>query len=156
MYIMKYAGHVADRDPAPAFESGTGFLLARLGSLAGRRWVGLLRRHELTPHQHGVLLVLRERGPLGQQDLGRVIAVDPRNVVPILDGLVDQGLIRRSIDASDRRRRILELTEDGGKTADGLAVSAAALEREFVAGLAPEDQAELNRLLGALHASLAG
>jgi DNA-binding MarR family transcriptional regulator len=152
MYSVGYRGRMEDGDLS--FERGTGYLLARLGSLAGRSWVGMLRGHNLTPHQHGVLLALREYGPLGQQALGRFIAVDPRNVVPILDGLVTRGLIDRQVDPSDRRRRVIGLTEEGRAAADDLATAATAIEREFLDGLEPEDQVELNRLLRALHASL--
>ncbi|WP_433516049.1 MarR family winged helix-turn-helix transcriptional regulator [Nonomuraea sp. CA-143628] len=138
------------------FERGTGYLLARLGTLAGRSWVGMLRSHNLTPHQHGVLLALREYGALGQQALARFIAVDPRNAVPIVDGLVARGLVDRQVDAADRRRRVIGLTEEGRAAADALATAATAIEREFLDGLEPEDQAELNRLLRTLHASLTG
>ncbi|MFC5827570.1 MarR family winged helix-turn-helix transcriptional regulator [Nonomuraea insulae] len=138
-----------------SFEAGTGYLLARLGSLAERSWTGMLRRHNLTPTQHAVLLALREHGPLGQQALSRFIAVDPRNVVPILDGLADQQLIDRHVDPSDRRRRVINLTPAGRSTADDLAGSATEIEAAFLHGLDHADQAELNRLLQALHTSLA-
>ncbi|MCA1655921.1 MAG: MarR family transcriptional regulator [Pseudonocardiaceae bacterium] len=137
-----------------SFETGSGFLLARLGSLAGRSWAGMLRDHNLTPHQHGVLLALRERGPLGQRSLSAAIAVDPRNVVPILDGLVARRLVARSVDPVDRRRRVVELTDAGRRAANALAASAAEIEREFLSGLAADEQRDLNRLLRALHAAL--
>ncbi|MGH3762162.1 MarR family winged helix-turn-helix transcriptional regulator [Actinophytocola sp.] len=137
-----------------SFETGTGYLLARLGSLAERSWIGMLRRHNLTPTQHAVLRALRERGPLGQQALSRLVAVDPRNVVPILDGLADQHMIDRHVDPSDRRRRVITLTGTGRSAADELAKSAADIEADFLRGLGPADQAALNRLLRALHASL--
>ncbi|MFC4081140.1 MarR family winged helix-turn-helix transcriptional regulator [Amycolatopsis samaneae] len=142
------------RDDQLSFEARTGYLLARLGSLAERSWIGMLRRHNLTPSQHAVLLALRERGPLGQQDLGRLIAVDPRNVVPILDGLAGQHLIGRHVDPADRRRRVINLTETGRSAADDLAKSVTDIETGFLRGLNSADQAELNRLLRTLHASL--
>ena len=155
MYIMVYDDRMTDQpDSQLSFETGTGYLLARLGSLAERSWIGMLRRHNLTPSQHAVLLALRERGPLGQQALSRLIAVDPRNVVPILDGLADQQLIDRHVDPTDRRRRVINLTETGRSSADDLAESATDIETDFLHGLTPADQAELNRLLRALHASL--
>jgi DNA-binding MarR family transcriptional regulator len=138
-----------------SFETATGYLLARLGSLAERSWVGMLRRHNLTAHQHGVLLALREHGSLGQQALGGLIAVDPRNLVSILDGLAERGLIDRQVNQDDRRRRVVALTRNGRTAAEALAISAASIERDFLAGLAPADRAELNRLLRALHTALA-
>lgn len=136
------------------FETGTGFLLARLGSLAGRSWAGMLREHGLTPHQHGVLLALRERGPLGQGALSNTIAMDPRNVVPVLDGLADRRLVARMVDPLDRRRRVIQLTVAGRSAADTLAESAAEIERDFLNGLDAEEQQDLNRLLTKLHTTL--
>jgi len=155
MYIMVYDDRMTSQhDDQLSFETGTGYLLARLGSLAERSWIGMLRRHNLTPSQHAVLLALRERGPLGQQALSRLIAVDPRNVVPILDGLAEQQLIDRHVDPADRRRRVISLTKTGRSAAGDLAKSATEIETDFLHGLNSADRAELNRLLQTLHASL--
>ena len=138
--------------PAP-FEAATGFLLARLGSLAQRSWLDLLADHALTPHQHAVLLVLRHRGPLGQQDLTRAIRVDPRNVVPVIDGLVALHLVDRAIDPHDRRRRLLSLTATGATAADALAEGASRIDRAFLRGLGADEKRQLNKLLQKLLAS---
>ena len=155
MYSMVYDDLVKESEGRrPGFETGTGFLLARLGSLAERSWVVMLRERNLTAHQHGVLLALREHGPLAQQGLARMIAVDPRNVVPIVDGLVGKDLIDRGMDPADRRRRVLTLTETGTAAATALAAAAAGIEDDFLAGLTLSDRRELGRILRVLHASL--
>ncbi len=155
MYSMVYDDRVKDsQDRRLGFETGTGFLLARLGSLAERSWVAMLRERNLTAHQHGVLLALREHGPLAQQGLARMIAVDPRNVVPIVDGLVGKGLVDRGMDPADRRRRVLTLTATGSAAATALATAAAGIEDDFLAGLSQPDRHELGRILRVLHASL--
>jgi nitrite reductase/ring-hydroxylating ferredoxin subunit len=59
-----------------------------------------------------------------------------------------------SVDPSDRRRRVISLTGTGRSASDELARSAAKIETDFLHGLDPADQAELNRLLRALHASM--
>lgn len=141
-------------DQALPFEAATGFLLARLGSMAGRSWHSMLQAHELSPHEHGVLLTLRAAGRLGQQTLSDRIAVDPRNVVPIVDGLESKNLVKRTVDPADRRRRLIDLTAKGHAVADRLAASAADIERDFLAGLTPTEQTKLNQLLQKLHASL--
>lgn len=151
---MTYRGEVDHDSDEAGFEAGTGFLLARLGSLSERSWSGMLREFGLTPHQHGVLLALRERGSVTQQQLVRMIAVDSRNVVAVLDGLVEQGYLERRIDEQDRRRRTLMLTRSGQGLARRLADAAARTERDFLAGLPHADQVTLNRLLRALHATL--
>lgn len=155
MYIMIYDYLMVGRDRVE-FEAGTGFLLARLGSLSERSWVAMLRERGLTAHQHGVLLALREHGPLPQQRLSRLIAVDPRNMVPTIDALAAKNLIGRGEDPNDRRLRVLTLTGAGRSAADELAAAAARIEDEFLAALNPADRRELSRILRALYASLSG
>lgn len=147
MNTITYDELVSQHPVTAPFETATGFLLARLGSLAERSWTEMLGQFNLTAHHHGVLLILRAHSPFGQQQLGRMIGVDPRNVVPILDGLVNQGLLDRQTDPADRRRRILSLTQKGKDIADRLAAAAAAIEDKFLAGLDQRDSVELNRIL---------
>src|SRR5690348_5415899 len=85
---------VSDEE-GPTYERGTGFLLARLGSLAARSWAAFLTGHDLTQAQYTVLVTLREQGPVGQRRLAELIAVDARNIVLVLDSLAARGLVER-------------------------------------------------------------
>lgn len=133
-----------------AFEAGTAYLLARAGAAARRSWARMLTERGLTPHQHGVLMGLAELGPSGQQQLSEVIGIDPRNAVPVIDGLVDRALLVRDIDPADRRRRVLALTPAGQEMVGDLTMTGSALERELLHALDPGDQQELHRMLVAL------
>ncbi len=133
--------------PALSFEGGTGFLLARTGSLARRRWARMLTERGLKPHHYAALMALGERGPLGQQWLSELIGVDPRNTVALIDGLVDRGLLTREIDPGDRRRRQLELTDPGRQTVRDLTRTGADIERDFLRALTPEEQSQLRHAL---------
>jgi len=111
-------------------------------------WVG----SQLTLREHyGVLMALGELGrPCGQKQLSELIGVDPRNVVPIIDALVDRGLLVREVDPSDRRRRVLALTGPGHDMVRDLTETGAAIEARFLQALDPTDQKELHRILIAL------
>src|SRR5450759_3313272 len=54
------------------------------------------------------LVHLRERGPSAQQTLVELMCVDATNLVGVLNSLEDAGLIERSSDRSDRRRRSIK------------------------------------------------
>ncbi len=136
-----------------AFEGGTGYLLARTGSAARRRWARMLADRGLTPHHYGMLMTLDERGPSGQQRLSALIGIDPRNAVPVVDGLAGRGLLTRELDPGDRRRRVLTLTETGRDMVHELTETGAEIEAEFLRALDPADQQELHRMLLALLAS---
>jgi DNA-binding MarR family transcriptional regulator len=135
----------------PAFERGTGFLLGRLGSLASRSWTTFLTAHGLTQSQYSVLVVLKEQGPMGQQQLARLVAVDARNTVPVLDTLAAKGLIKRQPDPADGRRRTIILTADGTTLADTIAAVAASGQDDFLGALDDHDREHLNDLLQRLY-----
>lgn len=140
---------------ALAFEGGTAYLLSRTGSLARRRWTRMLTDRNLTPHHYGILMTLDEAGPTGQQRLGALIGIDPRNLVPIIDGLADRGLLAREVDPTDRRRRVLALTESGHAMVADLSETGAVMEQRFLRALEPAEQASLHRMLLGLLTSAA-
>jgi MarR family transcriptional regulator, lower aerobic nicotinate degradation pathway regulator len=135
----------------PAFERGTGFLLSRLGSLASRSWVAFLAAHDLTQSQYAVLVALNEQGPVGQHHLAQLIAVDARNIVPVLDSLAARELIERQTDPADRRRRIVTLAPSGIALARTLSQAAGADRSDFLAALSERDRQHLNDLLQRLY-----
>ena len=143
-------GPVAPQPGGLAFQSGNWYLLHKAGALARQRWTGMLAQLNVNPGQYGALMALGEAGPLGQQRLAELIGVDPRNAVPIIDSLAEQGLVSREVDPSDRRRRVLELTARGREVAGGLASVGAEIERDLLHPLAPDEQASLRRMLLAL------
>ena len=132
------------------FQRGNWYLLYKAGTLARQRWNAMLTQVNLSPGQYGVLMALDEAGRLGQQRLAELIGVDPRNAVPIIDALAEQGLVSREVDPSDRRRRVLELTDRGRAVAGNLASVAAEIETHLLRPLDPGEQASLRRMLLAL------
>jgi DNA-binding MarR family transcriptional regulator len=134
--------------------SSTGYLLARVGMESRRAWGRMLVDRGLTPHHFGVLMALDHRGPVSQQELSQLIGIDPRNAVPLVDLLEKRGLIARGVDASDRRRRAVSLTEPGRTALDELRRAGQEVERRFLGGLSPSEQATLHELLRKLLAGI--
>ncbi|MET9338674.1 MarR family transcriptional regulator [Nonomuraea sp. NPDC003804] len=140
-------------DDGPTFERGTGFLLARLGSLAARSWTGFLTGHDLTQAQYAVLVTVREQGPVGQRRLAELIAVDARNIVLVLDSLAARGLIERRVHDLDRRRRVITLTDGGNALLDTMVATAATEQDHFLHALTHREREHLNRLLRTVYDS---
>jgi DNA-binding MarR family transcriptional regulator len=138
------------------YERGTGFLLARMGSLTARSWTAFLAAHGLTQGQYTVLVTLNERGPLGQRRLAELVAVDARNIVAVLDSLAQRELIERRPDDTDRRRRLVALTDKGTALVHDLADKAAQEQEEFLKPLGRNERAALNRLLRRLYEAHVG
>jgi len=130
-----------------SFQAGTAYLLGKVGAVARQRWTATLARTGVSPSQFMVLMALAETGPVCQQFLARVIGIDPRNIVPILDSLEARGLVSRETDPADRRRRLIELTGAGRRIVAELATLGAQTERELLAPVPQADQESLRRIL---------
>jgi DNA-binding MarR family transcriptional regulator len=101
--------------------------------------------------QHAVLAATAEYGPITQADLGRRLAVDPKDMVGILNHLQEQGLVLRSPHPSDRRKNAVTVTAAGAAALSRCAALAEAANAELLAPLTPDEQRQLMALLTRLH-----
>jgi DNA-binding MarR family transcriptional regulator len=136
--------------------SSTGYLLARLGAESRRRWARMLADHGLSPHHFGMLMTLDHLGVAHQRRLSELVGVDPRNAVPLLDLLHQRGLIQRTDDPADRRRRAVRLTPAGQTMLNQLRQAADAVEADMLKDLDDHQQATLHRLLFTLFEATIG
>jgi MarR family transcriptional regulator, temperature-dependent positive regulator of motility len=136
--------------PAPgslSFQSGTGYLLGKVGAVARQRWTATLAQTRVSPNQFLVLMALADTGPVCQQFLAGVVGIDPRNIVPVIDSLAARGLVSRETDQADRRRRLIQLTGAGRAIVAELSELGEQTERELLAPVSPADQESLRRIL---------
>lgn len=118
--------------------------LARVGRRAAEASMapgGLRPRHLIA------LTLLSDHGPIGQQDLGDTLRLDPSNVVGLLNELEERELIARRRDPVDRRRHIVELSPAGARELGRAQRGLLAVEDELLAGLTAEERATLHALL---------
>jgi DNA-binding MarR family transcriptional regulator len=90
-------------------------LTAALLSKEGDR---ILRPFGITDSQFNVLMLLRHQAPDGeinQTQLGRMLLVNRSNVTGLIDRMEQAGWVQRRADASDRRVKMVALTEEGRK-----------------------------------------
>jgi DNA-binding MarR family transcriptional regulator len=121
-------------------------LLVNLGRAVQRRFNDALKPSELTPRHLCVLDELRQ-GPMSQQALADRVGVDPTKLVGLLNDLEGRHLVLRRRDAVDRRRHIVENSQEGEAQVDAALAVAAAVEDELLAGLDGEQRAQLRELL---------
>ena len=102
-------------------------------------------RHDLTPIQAMTLKHLGD-GPVPTKEIAARLCCDPSNATGLVDQLERRGLVRRTTPPEDRRKRLVETTDQGlavvGALRRALASTASRFDR-----LSPEDQAELRRIL---------
>jgi DNA-binding MarR family transcriptional regulator len=84
--------------------------LARVGRRAAET---SMAPGSLRPRHLIALKLLSESGPASQQGLADALSLDPSNVVGLLNELEERELISRRRDRADRRRHIVELSNQG-------------------------------------------
>ena len=153
---MRQDGTIESAAEPADLRDSTGYLLARLGAESRRRWARMLAAQGLTPHHFGALMILDHLGVTHQRQLSELIGVDPRNAVPVLDLLHERGLIQRTSDPVDRRRRAITLTPAGQTMLGDLRQAADAIEHDMLEGLNDDERGTLHRLLRRLFETTIG
>lgn len=100
-----------------------------------------------TPTQFAALAMLTERGPLSQNHLGRLIAMDPATIQGVVQRLGERKLVDRVPDPVDKRRFLVRLTRRGVEAYEAMEDRARAVTRETLSPLEPDEQAQFIALL---------
>lgn len=113
-----------------------GYRLRRAQLAAFRNFSRRFEDVDIRPTQMGVLTVVARNPGLTQSRVGLALGIKRANLVPLLNGLEDRGLVARARASSDRRSHALHLT------AAGEALFADLLRREAT------HEAEITALIG--------
>ena len=99
--------------PAYRLEDQVGFLLRRAYQRASSNLVDRIGPHDLTAPQFATLARLYERGPLSQNLLGRLVAMEPANIRDVVLRLKRRRLVTTRRDTGDGRLILVGLTASG-------------------------------------------
>ncbi|HEY1596399.1 MAG TPA: MarR family transcriptional regulator [Thermoleophilaceae bacterium] len=136
-----------DRMAEKSLRANPCFLLAHLGRVAKRRFADALEPTGLKGPEAFALMLLRDLGPISQQDLSERLDLDPSKLVALLNELESDGLAERRRDPCDRRRHIVEISSTGHDRLAAADRVMAEFEGEFFSGLSAGDLRELHGLL---------
>lgn len=136
-----------DAQAGPTLDEHVGYLLR----VAYQKASGNLARHlqgtGLSVPRYAVLARLLERGPLTQNRLGRLVAMEPANIHDMVRSLQAQRLVQTRPDPTDNRRRLVELTAEGADLAARATGIGDRANDEMLLGLAADERSDLVRLL---------
>jgi DNA-binding MarR family transcriptional regulator len=113
--------------------------LTELAPLLGRLREESPRRYGLTLARQRLLLLLQHDGPMVSVDAARHLAVSPRAVSALVDGLESMGLARRVPHPTDGRAALVELTTAGRAAAARMAESHDRFAESLLADQSDED-----------------
>jgi len=126
----------------------TAFLLAQIGAHAATQFGERIRSLRLTRPHAGILRIIGLTPGLSQQELARRLAMQPSQLVALLDELEKRGFIERRQDATDRRTYALHLTGDGRDITGRMRRIAREHDDAICAALNVQERQQLNSLLG--------
>ena len=113
-------------------------------------YMPILKKRDLTVSQLFVLLALYEMGDSTPQELSIKLALNGSTLTGILNRLEDKGLVKRRINASDKRSFVVSLTDKAKRMKDELWGIYEEVNGELRSALSQEEIEVLNRIMGKL------
>jgi len=124
-----------------------GFLVRRLHQIHVAMFHEECGNFSITPVQFGLLTILEGKSPLDQVTLAAEVGIDRTNVADVVKRLEGRGLVERRANQSDRRTRLVSITEDGRMFRQRVQKCMEIAQERFVGPLNEEDRRLFMRLL---------
>jgi MarR family transcriptional regulator, lower aerobic nicotinate degradation pathway regulator len=135
---------------AYVLEEQIGFRLRKAHQRATEIFNEVMRGFEVTPTQFAALAKLHDCGPIAQNQLGRLVAMDPATIFGVVGRLMKRGLVEHRIDETDARVVLVALTSDGRQAVTRMKAIAAEVSSRTLAPLSRKEAATLLRLIAKL------
>src|SRR5437867_12893116 len=118
-------------------------VLGRLGFEIKRRAIDELEAAGSSLYDYSVLALLAEGASETQASIADTLRLDRSQLVGLLDGLEERGLIERRRDPNDRRRHTVSVTSSGQQQLENLRALVKQIEDDFLAPLDAESRRSL-------------
>lgn len=102
---------------------------------------------DITPFQFAALSAINLQPGLDQASVAAWTACDRATIGGVVDRLVEKGYVIRTVSPTDRRARVLHLTDSGRETLARVDQIALGIQDEITRGLDAEERRTLVRLL---------
>lgn len=138
----------------PTVRTDIAWLLHRAAQRIRQEWDGVAHEHGLRDMRDWIVLAAIGEGEKRTQlAIGQELGLDKTTLMSVLDRLERDGFVVRTVDPSDRRARVPELTETGRKVRDVKGEARRRVEESALAEFGLEERhaffAVLSRLAGA-------
>lgn len=89
------------------------FMIRRAHQISNAVFAEVCAELDLTPSQYVAMFALRQKGAMGQNQLGRSISLDRSTTAVVVKGLCSRGLAVSEADPLDKRKTKLVLSDAG-------------------------------------------
>ncbi|MBC7429323.1 MAG: MarR family transcriptional regulator [Bacteriovorax sp.] len=103
--------------------------------------------HNLNNPECGVLYVLCTGAVTNQLTLGQDLGIDKATIVKIIDKLEQLNFVKREVDPTDRRSKLLSITPKGKKILDKIASVKKEVEELIFKDFSKEEKDQLTKLV---------
>lgn len=136
-----------------ALDDLIGYALRRAQLKLFQNLIGRLSVHDLRPAQFSALAIIDQNPGLMQADLAKALAIEPPQVVPLLNKLESRALAVRVRCKPDKRSYGIFLSKTGETLLKELKQIASQSDLESTAALSGAEREELLRLLKKVYQS---
>jgi DNA-binding MarR family transcriptional regulator len=123
------------------------FLTARARALGSAKANTLLGPLDLKIRSYAVLSLACSGAAPSQRELAEFLLLDPSQIVALVDGLEQRGLVQRETDPQDRRSKVIKGTEKGQQLLARAAAATQQAEDQAMSNLTASERAQLRELL---------
>jgi MarR family transcriptional regulator, transcriptional regulator for hemolysin len=136
------------------FENSVGHWVCQASQVLQRAFNEELAPQGVTFRQAQLLGCLALEGKLSQTDLADRMRIEPPTLVGIIDRMERDGWIRRSSDATDRRRKLIEALPASKPAWIKIIAAAKRVRNRATRGMTANQLAQLKKLLGLVQSNL--
>jgi DNA-binding MarR family transcriptional regulator len=132
----------------PGLKNFFGYSLYKSGIIY--RELSVLRHahlHNLNNPECGVLYVLSTGAVTNQLTLGQDLGIDKATIVKIIDKLEQLNFVKREVDPTDRRAKLISITPKGKKILDKISAVKLEVEELIFRDFSKEEKEQLTKLV---------
>jgi MarR family transcriptional regulator, lower aerobic nicotinate degradation pathway regulator len=137
----------AHASAAYAVEEQVGYLIRRAHQRATSIFETVMTGFKVTPVQFAILAKLHDLDVVSQNQLGRLMGVDPATMNGVAARLAARGLVTQSPDHTDARLVLLRLSGEGQHIVEAMKTLGPEVTARTLDPLTAKEAAELTRLL---------